>query len=68
MRFSTHVSRVRNKLELLPAHGWRLVSVYGYGYRLLRLEGAAAGAAKIPVGRVSAAPPSSQAAATAVSS
>jgi len=30
----THVSRVRNKLKLTPEHGWNLVAVYGYGYRL----------------------------------
>jgi two-component system response regulator RegX3 len=33
----THVSRVRNKLGLVREHGWRLVAVYGYGYRLERL-------------------------------
>ena len=30
----THVSRIRKKLELKPEHGWRLSSVYNYGYRL----------------------------------
>jgi len=34
----THVSRVRSKLHLVPEHGWRLVAVYGYGYRLDRLD------------------------------
>jgi two-component system, OmpR family, response regulator RegX3 len=34
----THVSRVRSKLRLTPEHGWRLVAVYGYGYRLDRLD------------------------------
>jgi DNA-binding response OmpR family regulator len=33
----THVSRIRNKLLLIPEHGWRLAAVYGYGYRLERL-------------------------------
>jgi len=34
----THVSRVRSKLHLVPENGWRLVAVYGYGYRLDRLD------------------------------
>jgi DNA-binding response OmpR family regulator len=34
----TRVSRIRNKLTLVPEHGWRLVAVYGHGYRLLRLR------------------------------
>lgn len=33
-----HVSHLRNKLKLLPEHGWRLVSVYHHGYRLENLE------------------------------
>ena len=33
-----HVSHLRNKLSLLPQHGWRLISVYHQGYRLERLE------------------------------
>lgn len=44
----THVSRIRNKLELTPEHGWRLSAVYQHGYRLERLdqEEAAIGAAE----------------------
>jgi len=34
----THVSRVRNKLQLKPEHGYRLVPVYSYGYRLEKLS------------------------------
>lgn len=34
----THVSRVRSKLKLSPANGWRLSSVYQHGYRLERIE------------------------------
>ena len=52
----THVSRVRNKLSLLPQYGWRLVSVYGYGYRLLHLE-AASTTLQAPMGFASTAPP-----------
>lgn len=34
----THISRIRSKLGLVPENGWRLSSVYHYGYRLERLE------------------------------
>ncbi|HYE45847.1 MAG TPA: response regulator transcription factor [Caulobacter sp.] len=34
-----HVSRIRSKLELRPASGFRLTPVYSYGYRLERLGG-----------------------------
>ncbi len=34
----THVSRLRSKLALNPADGWRLGAVYQHGYRLERLE------------------------------
>lgn len=30
----THVSSVRQKIELGPERGWRLASIYGHGYRL----------------------------------
>jgi two-component system, OmpR family, response regulator RegX3 len=33
-----HVSHLRNKLNLLPQHGWRIISVYHHGYRLENLE------------------------------
>lgn len=32
----THVSRIRNKLQLSPENGWRLSAVYQHGYRLER--------------------------------
>lgn len=32
----THIYRLRTKLGLTPDHGWRLATIYGYGYRLER--------------------------------
>ncbi|MCH9671495.1 MAG: response regulator transcription factor [Gammaproteobacteria bacterium] len=34
----THISRIRTKLGLSPAAGWRLSSVYQHGYRLEQLD------------------------------
>jgi len=33
-----HVSQLRSILRLTPENGWRITSVYGYGYRLERVE------------------------------
>jgi len=30
----THVSRLRNKLQLYPERGWKLTAIYQHGYRL----------------------------------
>lgn len=30
----THVSRIRKKLGLSGDSGWKMVPVYGYGYRM----------------------------------
>jgi DNA-binding response OmpR family regulator len=40
-----HVAQVRKRLLLRPEHGWRLSSVYGFGYRLDRVEGTVKGRA-----------------------
>jgi len=35
----THVSRVRRKLALSDgAHGWKLLAIYGFGYRLVAVD------------------------------
>lgn len=34
----THVSRLRRKLHLYPENGWEVISVYGYGYRLEKMD------------------------------
>ena len=34
----THVSRVRQKLHLLPENGFRLAAVYNHGYRLQHID------------------------------
>lgn len=35
----THVSRIRRKLAITPENGWQIIPVYGYGYRIERVEG-----------------------------
>ncbi len=34
----THASSLRRKLKIKPENGWRLASIYQYGYRLEKLE------------------------------
>lgn len=33
-----HIHRVRKKLKMTAEHGWNLMSVYGYGYRLQTVD------------------------------
>ncbi|MCK2086713.1 response regulator transcription factor [Thauera aromatica] len=40
----THVSRIRRKLQLVPENGWEIIPVYGYGYRIEKVERATASA------------------------
>jgi DNA-binding response OmpR family regulator len=35
----THISRLRRKLKLNGEHGWQLLPVYGYGYRIEHTDG-----------------------------
>lgn len=37
-----HMAQIRKRLLLQPDHGWRLSSVYGFGYRLDRIDPTAA--------------------------
>jgi two-component system response regulator TrcR len=34
----THIYRIRNKLGLTVDRGWQLLTIYGYGYRLERVD------------------------------
>ncbi|GAB7538505.1 response regulator transcription factor [Burkholderia sp. 22PA0099] len=34
----THVSRLRKKLQLDGSNGWKVIPIYGYGYRCVRLD------------------------------
>lgn len=34
----THVSRIRRKLQIMPANGWEIIPVYGFGYRIEKIE------------------------------
>jgi len=41
-KIDTHVSRIRNKLDIKPENGWRITAVYQHGYRLEKVEEEAA--------------------------
>ncbi len=41
----THVSRIRRKLKLEPDNGFKLTPIYGFGYRLERVDASASSAA-----------------------
>jgi len=41
----THVSRIRRKLGIAPENGWQIIPVYGYGYRIERIDTGAPGKA-----------------------
>ena len=34
----THVSRIRRKLDIGPKHGWQIFPVYGWGYRIEKID------------------------------
>lgn len=34
----THISRIRNKLGLVPENGWRISAIYHHGYRLEQVD------------------------------
>lgn len=34
----THISRVRRKLAIKPENGWQIIPIYGYGYRIERVN------------------------------
>lgn len=36
----THVSRIRRKLAISPEHGWQIIPVYGWGYRIEKVDSA----------------------------
>lgn len=38
----THISRLRRKLVFDGSHGWKLVPIYGFGYRFERVDAVAA--------------------------